>query len=157
MLDKLQSWKKNSIFLWKDLTIPLKKRVKFWRAKYQLWKNMNEKYRNGEKLEQYSRLEFIEIASILSSITNDLYREHILLIFQKLDVVLEGMDIATCHRLAKMNRVIVKLLNWKDSKYIIEQKYKLRNIVLYDHGESENSNRSRKIFIAITIENFMVW
>ena len=72
---------------------------------------MNEKYRNGEKLEQYSRLEFIEIASILSIITNDLYREHILLIFEKLDVVLEGMDIVTCHRLAKMNRVIVKLLN----------------------------------------------
>ena len=43
------------------------------------------------------------------------------------------------------NRVIVKLLNRKDFQYILEKKYKLRNIALYNH-ESENSN-SRKIFI----------
>ena len=51
-----------------------------------------------------------------------------------------------CHRLGKTNRVIVKLLNRKDSQYILEKKYKLRNIALYNHDESENSN-SRKIFI----------
>ena len=56
------------------------------------------------------------------------------------------MDIVACHRLGKTNRVIVKLLNRKDSQYILEKKYKLRNIALYNHDESENSN-SRKIFI----------
>ena len=55
------------------------------------------------------------------------------------------MEIAACHRLR--NRVIVKLLNCKDSQYILEEKYKLRNMLLYNHDESENSNRSRKIFI----------
>ena len=56
------------------------------------------------------------------------------------------MDIVACHRLGKTNRVIVKLLNRKDSQYILEKKYKLRNIALYNHDESENSN-SRKVFI----------
>ena len=48
-------------------------------------------------------------------------------------------------------------MNWKDSKCILEQKYKLRNIMLHGYIKSGNNNRSRKIFIAITIENFMVW
>ena len=102
--------------------------------------------RNMHRLEQYSHRECIEIAGIPSSITNDLLEEHILLIFEKLDVVLEAMDIVACHRLGKTNRVIVKLLNRKDSQYILEKKYKLKNIALYNHDESEDSN-SRKIFI----------
>ena len=114
------------------------------------YKNINDKLiemkRNMDRLEQYSRRECIEIAGIPSSITNDLLEEHVLLIFEKLDVVLEAMDIVACHRLGKTNRVIVKLLNRKDSQYILEKKYKLRNIALYNHDESENSN-SRKIFI----------
>ena len=77
---------------------------------------------------------------------NNLLEGHNLLIFEKLDIVLEVMDIVACHRLGKVNRVIVKLLNCKDSQYILEKKYKLRNIALYNHDESENSN-SRKIFI----------
>lgn len=99
------------------------------------------------RLEQHSCHECIEIAGVLSSITNDLLKEHVLLIFEKLDVVLEEMDIVACHRLGKTNRVIVKLFKRKDHQCILEEKYKLRNIVLYDHDESKNSNRSRKIFI----------
>ena len=87
------------------------------------------------RLEQYSRRECIEIAGIPSSITNDLLEEHVLLIFKKLGVVLEAMDIVVCHRLRKTNRVIVKLLNRKDSQYILENKFKLRNIELYSHDE----------------------
>ena len=49
------------------------------------YKNSNEKLmkmeRNMHRLEQYSRREFIEIAGIPSSITNNLLEEHILLIF----------------------------------------------------------------------------
>ena len=79
------------------------------------YKNINEKViemeRNLHSLEQYSRREDIEIAGILGSITNDLLEEHVLLVFEKLDVVLEAMDIVACHRLGKTNRVIVKPLN----------------------------------------------
>ena len=82
----------------------------------------------------------------MSSITNDLLKEHVLLVFEKLGVVLRAIDIATCHRLGKTNRVIVKPLNRKDSQYVLEKKYKLRNIALFNHDECENSN-SRKIFI----------
>ena len=57
--------------------------------------------RNMHRLEQYSRRECI--AGILSSIANDLHKEHVLLFFEKLDVVLEAMDIVVCHRLRKTN------------------------------------------------------
>ena len=102
--------------------------------------------RNMHRMKQYSRRECIEIVGIPSSITNDLLEEHVLLIFEKVGVVLETMDIVACYRLGKTNRVIVKLLNCNDSQYILEKKHKLRNIALYNNDESENSN-SRKIFI----------
>ena len=65
------------------------------------YKNINEKdiemERNMHRMEQYSRRECIEIVGIPSSITNDLLEEHVLLIFEKLGVVLETMDIVACH------------------------------------------------------------
>ena len=116
--------------------------------------------RNMHWMEEYSRRECIEIVGIPSSITNDLLEEPVLLIFEKLGVVLETMDIVACHRFGKINRVIAKLLNRKDSQYILEKKHKLRNIALHNHDESENSN-SWKIFLikafVHTIEGFMVW
>ena len=76
---------------------------------------MNEKVvaieRNMHRLEQYSHCECVEIPGIPSSIMNDLLEEHILLIFEKLGVSLEAMDIQACHRFAKTKRAIVKLLN----------------------------------------------
>ena len=114
------------------------------------YKNINEKViemeRNMYRTEQYSRRECIEIVGIPSNITNDLLKENVLLILEKLGVVLETMNIIGCHRLGKTNRVIVKILKPKDSQYSLEKKHKLRNIALYNHDESENSN-SRKIFI----------
>ena len=74
------------------------------------------------RLEQYSSRECIEIAGISSSITNDLLDEDVLLIFEKLDVVLEAIGIVACHRLGKTNKVIVKFLSRRDSKYILEKK-----------------------------------
>ena len=52
-----------------------------------------ETERNMHRLEQYSRRECIEIAGVPSSITNDLLEEHVILIFEKLGVVMEAMDI----------------------------------------------------------------
>ena len=37
-------------------------------------------------------------------------------------------------------------MNHKDSQYILEKEYKLRNIALYNHDESKNGN-STEIFI----------
>ena len=74
--------------------------------------------------------EYIEIAGPPSSITNDLLEENVLLIFEKLDVVMEAIDIVAYHRLGKTNRVIVKLLKNKNSQYILGSKYKLMNCVI---------------------------
>ena len=74
------------------------------------YKNFNEKLiemeRNMHRLEQYSRREYIEIAGVPSSIKNNLLQEHVLLIFEKLVVVLEAMDIVACHRLGKIKQII---------------------------------------------------
>ena len=114
------------------------------------YKNVNEKViekeRNMHRLEWYSRHEYIEVAGIPSSTTNDLLEEHVLLIFEKLDVTLEAMDIVASRRLGKTNRVIVKTFESQGFSTYLEKKYKLRNIALYNYDESENSN-SRKIFI----------
>ena len=58
-------------------------------------------------MEQYSRREYIEIVGIPSSITNDLLEEHVLLIFEKLGVVLETMDIVACHRMGKITELLL--------------------------------------------------
>ena len=102
--------------------------------------------RNMHKLEHYSRCECIEIAEILSSIANGLLEEHVTIIFEKLGVVMEPMDIVDRHRLGKNGRVIVKLLNSKGAKSILEEKHKLNSVSLYDDGNTDNNNE-RKIFI----------
>ena len=65
------------------------------------YKNINEQViemeRNMHRMEQYSRPECIKVIGIPSSITNDLLEEHVLLIFEKLGVVLETMNIVACH------------------------------------------------------------
>ena len=97
------------------------------------------------RLEQCSCRECIEIADFLNSITNDLLEEHVILIFEKLGVVIEAMDIWACHRLGKTARVIIKLLNRKDAQNILEEKHNLRSINLYD--DNTDTNNKRKIFI----------
>ena len=62
--------------------------------------------RSMHKLEQYSRRECIEIGCVPNSITNDLLEEHVILIFEKIGVVIEAMDIVACHRLGETGRVI---------------------------------------------------
>ena len=96
------------------------------------------------------------------SITNNLFEEHVILIFEKLGVVIEAMDIVACHRLGETGRVIVKLLSRKDTKIILEEKHKFRSFDLY--FDNSDTNNKRKIFInqslvqafVHTIGNFMV-
>ena len=79
------------------------------------------------------------------SITNNLFEEHVILIFEKLGVVIEAMDIVACHRLGETGRVIVKLLSRKDTKIILEEKHKFRSFDLY--FDNSDTNNKRKIFI----------
>ena len=101
--------------------------------------------RNIRRLEQYLRRECIEIAGIPSSITNDLLEERVILVFEKLGVVMEVMDIVACHGLGETGRVIVDLLNRKDAQNVLEEKHKLRSMNLYD--DNTGTNNKRKIFI----------
>ena len=65
--------------------------------------------RDLHKMEQYFQRECIEIAGIPPKITNDLLEEHILLIFSKIGVNIDELDIVACHRLGFTDRTIVKL------------------------------------------------
>ena len=101
--------------------------------------------RNAHRLEHYSRRECIEIAGVSNSITNNLLEEQVILIFEKLGVVMEPMDIVACHRLGETVRVIVKLLNRKDAQNALKEKHKMRSINLYD--DNTDTNNKREIFI----------
>ena len=111
--------------------------------------NLNDRViemeRNMHRLEQYSRCECIETVGVPNSITNDLLEEHVVLIFEKLGVVMEPMNIVAYHRLGEIGRVIVKLLNRKDAQNVLKEKDKLGSINLYD--DNADTNNKRKIFI----------
>ena len=76
---------------------------------------------NMHRLVQCCPRECIDIEGILNSIIKDSLKKYALLIFESFCVVLEAMDIVACHRLGKINRFIIKLLNRKDAKYILEE------------------------------------
>ena len=82
-----------------------------------------EMERHMHRPEQYLLRQCIEIAGVPSSITNDLLEEHVILIFEKLGVVMEVMGIIACHRLGETGKVIVKLLNRKDTQNVLEEKH----------------------------------
>ena len=58
---------------------------------------------------------------------------------------MEAMGILVCHRLGKTGRVIVKLLNRKYIKNVLDKKPKFRSVNLYDNNT--NTTNKRKIFI----------
>ena len=82
------------------------------------------------RLEEYLRRECIEIAGVPNNITNDLLKEQ--------DTGNWGNDIGACHRSGETGRVIVKLLNGKNAHNVLEEKYKLRSINLYDDNTNTN-------------------
>ena len=73
-------------------------------------KKLNERViemeRNMQRPEQYSLRKCIKIAGVPNSII--FLKEHVILIFQKLGVVMEPMEIVACHRLGETGKVIVK-------------------------------------------------
>ena len=58
---------------------------------------------------------------------------------------MEPRAIVACHRLGETGRVIIKLLNRKDTQNVLKEKHKLRSINLYD--DNTDTNNRRKIFI----------
>ena len=80
-----------------------------------------------------------------SSITIDCLKEHVILIFEKLGVVMESMNIVACDRLGKSGSVVVKLLNRKDAQNVLKEKHELRSINIYD--DDTDTNNKRKIFV----------
>ena len=110
-------------------------------------KKLNERViemeRNMQRPEQYSLRKCIKIAGVPNSII--FLKEHVILIFQKLGVVMEPMEIVACHRLGETGKVIVKLLKRKDTQNVLKEKHKLRSIDLYD--DNTDTNNKRKIFI----------
>ena len=69
--------------------------------------------------------------------------------FQDLEVVVETMDIVVCPRWKETSRIVVKLINRKDTQNVLEEKHKLRSINFYDDDDDDNTgtNNKRKIFI----------
>ena len=68
-----------------------------------IYEKVIEMEKNMHRMEQYSRRKCIKIVGIPSSITNNLLAERVFLIFERLGVVLERMDIVACHKLGKGN------------------------------------------------------
>ena len=58
---------------------------------------------------------------------------------------METMETAACHQLGKTSRV-VKLLNRKNAKNVLEEKYKLKSINIYVDDNTDRNDR-RKICI----------
>ena len=90
--------------------------------------------------------------------SNDLLEEQVNLIFEKLVVIIEAMDIVGCHRLEETGKVIAKLLNRKDAQNILEEKHELRSIivmVITPIPTIKGKSSLAKAF-AHTIGNFMV-
>ena len=58
-------------------------------------------------MEQYSQPECIEIAEIPPRNTNNLLEEHVLLIFSKIGVSIDELDIVAYHRFDSTDRTIV--------------------------------------------------
>ena len=120
---------------------------------------MIEMERNMHRLEQYSRRECIEIASVPNRITNDLLGEHVTLIFERLGVVIEAVDIVACQRLGETGRIIVKLLKREDAQTVLEEKHK-REVSIFMMitaipAIKEKSSLTKAF--THTIGNFMIW
>ena len=77
------------------------------------------------KMEQYSRQECIKITGIPPIIRNSLLEEHILLIFSKIGVNINELNVVACCRHGSTKKNIVKLLNRKDAVKLLENKNKL--------------------------------
>ena len=56
------------------------------------------------------------------------------------------MNIVVCPRLRETSRIIVKLINRKDTQNVFEEKHKLRSINFYDDDDDNTGTNNKKKF-----------
>ena len=104
-------------------------------------KDLNERLVNVEKkcfsVEQYSRRECLEVTGLSNTIPNTSLESTVLQIFEKIDVVIDPVNVEGCHKLYSrnnQNRIIIKLSRRKDVEKVFANKSKLKDIDLSDIG-----------------------
>ena len=83
---------------------------------------------NWHKLTQYTRRECLDFSVIPKSVATKDLENFILRLLQEIDINLDKSRIATCHRLGKTDKTVVKLLNRKDAKKVYWNKKKLKDV-----------------------------
>ena len=83
-------------------------------------------------MEHYFRRKSIGIAAIPLRVTNDLLEEYKLLIFSRIGVSTNEVDIVACQRIDSTDRTIVKLLNQKNAVKLADNKNKVKHAGLYE-------------------------
>lgn len=83
-------------------------------------------------MEHYFRRKSIGIAAIPLRVTNDLLEEYKLLIFSRIGVSTNEVDIVACQRIDSTDRSIVKLLNQKNAVKLADNKNKVKHAGLYE-------------------------
>ena len=91
---------------------------------------------------EHSGQECIKRAAISLSIMSDLPEEHILLIFSKTGVNIDGLYIVTCSRVDCIDRTIVKLVNWKSAMKLLENENKLKFVDMYENSNNKNDDNN---------------
>lgn len=91
---------------------------------------------------EHSEQEWIKGAGISLSIMSDLPEEHILLIFSKTGVNIDGLYIVTCSRIDCIDRTIVKLVNWKSAMKLLENENKLKFVDMYENSNQKNDDNN---------------
>lgn len=91
---------------------------------------------------EHSEQEWIKGAGISLSIMSDLPEEHILLIFSKTGVNIDGLYIVTCSRVDCIDRTIVKLVNWKSAMKLLENENKLKFVDMYENSNNKNDDNN---------------
>ena len=102
--------------------------------------------RSVHKLEQYSRIEYVEIAGIPRDIPHVILEDVVIKLLNKLDMILTKNDLVACHKLANSNKTIMKVLNRKYADQIMNNKSTLKGMNFSDIlNIVEASNTSNNI------------
>ena len=80
------------------------------------------------KLVQYSRRKCLKFSDIPSSVAPKDLKNFPICLFQEIGIDLDKLWIVACHRLAKMDRTIIKFLNRKDAENVFLSIMKLKDV-----------------------------
>ena len=99
--------------------------------------------RKHHKLVQHSRRKCLKFSDIPSSVAPKDLKNFPICLFQEIGIDLDKSWIVACHRLAKMDRTIIKFLNRKDAENVFSSIMKLKDVdiscLLSDSIQDRNS------------------